>query len=151
MRAWEDLLNYIDEGLAQEDPPQPWTWKHRAKVSKNNQSLINQTMGKKGGRLDKPDWAWNSEPQPERPWAQKRMLSSKWKNKQLKEHEGAASRPSRKKMYFTVVPVSAKPLLEKNTYMKTEDRRAMSWVALQESSGNLNQSDMNQRQINLST
>ena len=58
-----------------------------------------------------------------------------------------------RKMYFTVVPVSesAKPLLDKTTYMKTEDRRAMSCAALQESSGNLNQSDMNERQNNLST
>jgi hypothetical protein len=83
-RAWEDLPNYIYEGLAREDPPQPWTWKHRARVSKNNQCSINQTMGKKEDRPDKPespDWARNSEPH--RPWAQKRMLNSKWKNKQL--------------------------------------------------------------------
>ncbi len=52
-------------------------------------------------------------------------------------------------MDYTGVPVSTKPLQEKITYMKTVDRRAMSLVARQESSGNdQNQSDVNQRQNN---
>ncbi len=69
----------------------------------------------------------------------------------LKNTRGPYPDHRERKMYFTVVPVSAKPLLEKNTYMKTEHRRAMSSVALQESSSSLNQSDMNQRQNILST
>ena len=106
-------------------------------------------MGKKEDRQDKPDWARNSEPQ--LPWAQKRMLNSKWKNKQREEHEGAASRPLKKKYVLYWGSSIYETPTEKNTYMKTEDQQVMSWVALQESSGNLNQSDMNQRQNNLST
>ncbi len=39
----------IDVGLAWEDPPQPpWTWIHRARVSKDNQSSTSQSL------VDKP-------------------------------------------------------------------------------------------------
>ncbi len=106
-------------------------------------------MGEKEDRPDKPDWAWNSEPQ--RPWAQRECLTQNERTSNLKNTRGLHLDHRERKIYFTVVPVSAKPLLETNTYMKTENRRTMSWVELQESSGNLNQSDMNQRQNNLST
>jgi hypothetical protein len=40
----------IDEGLAREDPPQPpWTWKHRARVSKDNQSSTFHSLVDKPG------------------------------------------------------------------------------------------------------
>ena len=64
----------IDEGLAREDPPQlPQTWKHRAGVSKNNETWAEQfKMGwriqstaklKMGWRIQSPDkWVGESNP-----------------------------------------------------------------------------------------